>query len=346
MSAPSRLDLARAALTLAIGAAGAGLFLLVGLPSPFLSGGMVAVAIAALAGLPLAMPPAAVRVLFVVLGVAIGAGVTPETLRGILAWPGSMAILAVTVVATVSASTLFLRRIVGLDRSTAVLASMPGALSAVLVTAAETRADVPRVAVIQNFRLFVLIAVVPSAAGAGAPPALREAGPVEMAGLLVAGAVVGWLVERTRLPAGLLIGAMLPSAVLHGSGLLEAQMPAPLAAAAFLGLGAYVGLRFVGVAPGLLWRTAPAALGSFVITMGLALAGALSTWALVGVPLGAALVAFAPGALEGMTALAFSLHLDPAYVGAHHLARFLGITLCLPIVVAWLTDRPHTPGAA
>jgi membrane AbrB-like protein len=340
------IALGKLVLTIAIAGAGAAVFLVAHLPSPYLSGGMIAVAIAALAGLPMAMPVPVVRALFVVLGVAIGAGVTPETLRGIVTWPGSMAILALMVVLAVVVSTAFLRRVAGYDRPTALLASVPGALSAVLVTAAQTRADVPRVAVIQNFRLFVLIAVVPSAAGAGVPPQLREAGLMEITGLLAAGALVGWLVERTRLPAGLLIGAMLPSAVLHGSGMLEAQMPAPLAAAAFLGLGAYVGLRFLGISPAILWRTAPAALASFAITMAIALAGALSTWALIGVPLAAALVAFAPGALEGMTALAFSLHLDPAYVGAHHLARFLGITLCLPALAAWMTDRHAGPGAA
>ena len=32
-------------------------------------------------------------------------------------------------------------------------------------------------------------------------------------------------------------------------------------------------------------------------------------------------VAYAPGGLEAMTILAFALHLDPVFVGAHHLSR-------------------------
>ena len=34
-------------------------------------------------------------------------------------------------------------------------------------------------------------------------------------------------------------------------------------------------------------------------------------------------IAFSPGAQDTMMVLALALHLDPVYVGAHHLARFL-----------------------
>ena len=44
-------------------------------------------------------------------------------------------------------------------------------------------------------------------------------------------------------------------------------------------------------------------------------------------------IAFAPGGLEAMTLLAFSLGLDPLYVGSHHLARFILISLSLPFVL-------------
>jgi len=40
-------------------------------------------------------------------------------------------------------------------------------------------------------------------------------------------------------------------------------------------------------------------------------------------------IAFAPGAQDTMMVLALALHLDPIYVGAHHLARFLVVTFTL-----------------
>jgi hypothetical protein len=44
-------------------------------------------------------------------------------------------------------------------------------------------------------------------------------------------------------------------------------------------------------------------------------------------------IAFAPGAQETMLLLALALHLDPVFVGAHHVARFLLVSLTIPLVV-------------
>jgi uncharacterized membrane protein AbrB (regulator of aidB expression) len=41
-------------------------------------------------------------------------------------------------------------------------------------------------------------------------------------------------------------------------------------------------------------------------------------------------IAYAPGAIEAMTIIAFALHLDPVFVGVHHLARFTFMSLVLP----------------
>jgi uncharacterized membrane protein AbrB (regulator of aidB expression) len=52
------------------------------------------------------------------------------------------------------------------------------------------------------------------------------------------------------------------------------------------------------------------------------------------------MAAFAPGGLEAMAMLAFAMGLDPLYVGAHHLARFMGLGLVLPILIAQLWPLP------
>ena len=57
-------------------------------------------------------------------------------------------------------------------------------------------------------------------------------------------------------------------------------------------------------------------------------------------------MAYAPGGLETMAILAFALHLDPAYVAVHHLARFMFVSLMMPIATARLrgpdeSAKPH-----
>jgi uncharacterized membrane protein AbrB (regulator of aidB expression) len=53
-----------------------------------------------------------------------------------------------------------------------------------------------------------------------------------------------------------------------------------------------------------------------------------------------AVVAFAPGAQDSMMVLALSLHLDPIYVGAHHLSRFLLVSLLVPFLAHRLRPLP------
>ena len=59
----------------------------------------------------------------------------------------------------------------GFSRQTALFAAIPGALSYVFVAAQGTGADMPRVAVAQVFRIFVLMAIVPLMAGRLGPAA-------------------------------------------------------------------------------------------------------------------------------------------------------------------------------
>ena len=51
-------------------------------------------------------------------------------------------------------------------------------------------------------------------------------------------------------------------------------------------------------------------------------------------------IAFAPGAQDPMMVLALALHLDPDYVGAHHLMRFLVVTFSVAIAARRLAHRP------
>ena len=68
---------------------------------------------------------------------------------------------------------------------------------------------------------------------------------------------------------------------------------------------------------------------------------------LLGVSQAAALMAFAPGGLEAMAILAFTLAIDPVYVAAHHLVRFMAIGLTVPLIFrarpSWFGVPPDPP---
>ena len=97
MSAPSANDrfaiLRHLTETLVIAAAGGSALGLIGVPAGWLSGSILAVAGASLAGRPMLIPTLLMRAIFVLIGISLGAVVTPETLHGMATYPVSIAVL-------------------------------------------------------------------------------------------------------------------------------------------------------------------------------------------------------------------------------------------------------------
>ncbi len=77
--------------TLAFAAAGGLTLGLLGMPAGWLSGSIMTVATAALAGRPMQVPGPLLRVLLVLIGISLGAVVTPATLNGMATYPLSIA---------------------------------------------------------------------------------------------------------------------------------------------------------------------------------------------------------------------------------------------------------------
>src|SRR5712691_10665747 len=95
---PPPRELMQIAETLLIATVGGVGFNLIGFPGGLVSGSMLTVAVAALAGRPMKVPLPLARRCFVMVGILLGAVVTPETLRGIAAWPLSVALLVISAI--------------------------------------------------------------------------------------------------------------------------------------------------------------------------------------------------------------------------------------------------------
>lgn len=331
--------------------AGGGLFTLLDFPAAWVAGSTVAVTFAVLARLEVAMPVRLRNVLFVFLGISMGGGVTPDTVHRLPQWPVSLTILTVTMALVTAGSYWWFRKVGGWDRMTALTASVPGALSYVMVIALDRGADLRKVAIAQTLRIMVLVVIVPLAvtgfghASAAAAPAAPEGSWLDLAVLIGAGCAAGLLAEWIRVPAGLLTGAFLASALLHGAGFVAASLPPVLLVPCFLGVGVMIGGRFAGTDRATLRASFALAAGGFVVGSVLATIGAFLTVLAIGVGWGQSVLAFAPGGLEAMSALSFALAVDPAFVAAHQLFRFIGIAIVMPAVIG-LIDRADGPPPA
>jgi membrane AbrB-like protein len=128
MPLPSRQTLLKLGETLLIGTIGGGLLTLAGIPAGWLSGAMIAVAIAALAGRPMTMPAPLARVVFVLIGISLGGAVTPETLKGVATWPLSVVLLCVGMICAMFGSAAYLKKVHGWTMLSGLFGSAPGAL--------------------------------------------------------------------------------------------------------------------------------------------------------------------------------------------------------------------------
>jgi len=80
--------------TLVIGAAGGLLFLWLNLPGGLISGAMVTVGIAALAGRPMTLPPVLTQTVLVLLGITLGSLVSRQLIQHVSAYPLTIGLLA------------------------------------------------------------------------------------------------------------------------------------------------------------------------------------------------------------------------------------------------------------
>ena len=340
VSLPSRNKALIALETLAIGTAGGLLFLWTHLPGGLISGAMAATGIAAICGRQLAVPPIVTQAVLVVLGISIGSVVSRTLIAHVSAYPITIGLLALATFFSTLGSSLYLQRVHGWDRTSAFLAGSPGALSQITILAVERGADLPAIAVVQTVRVIILTAALPMVlALTGVAPAnsagmmLPVAAPMQLVALLAAAVAVSLILRILKFPASWMFGAMIASSVMHGAGLVDGGVPSWVRSVALVGIGALIGSRFARMKPRVLAGHINAALGSFAIAI--AISGifiaiiALTTH----VRFSDVVVAFAPGAMDAMLALALTLHIDPIFVGAHHLSRFVFVTIATPGIV-------------
>jgi uncharacterized protein len=333
--------------TLAIGTIGGLLFLVAGLPGGLITGAMLAVGSAAMLGRPMAVPAHLTQAVLVLLGISLGSLMSRQLLQHVGAYPLTIGLLALATFCTTFGSSYYLQRMHGWDRTSAFLAASPGALSQIALLAIEKGADMPAIAVVQTLRVIILTAALPlilvaTGLTSSSAPALTMtvASPLGLVGLIGASVAVSLVLRMMNFPASWLFGAMIGSSVLHGAGLIDGGLPPLVRGIALIGIGTLIGSRFSRMRTSTLLRHLTAGLGSFAIAIVISAVFVMLVAWTTNVRFADVLVAYAPGAMDAMLALALTLHIDPIFVGAHHLSRFIFVTIATPGIVH-LFGRPQ-----
>jgi uncharacterized protein len=151
----------RRVLTLALAAAGTGAFWLAGLPLPFLFGPMAFCLIAALAGVRLqGMGQVSVGAR-TILGIAVGASITPEVVAQLPSMAASVALIPLYIGLIGLIGVPFFQRICGFDRVTAFYAAMPGGLQDMILFGKEAGGDVRALSLIHATRVLIIVTIAP-----------------------------------------------------------------------------------------------------------------------------------------------------------------------------------------
>ena len=347
LAIPTRAQTFQVLETLSIGTVGGVLFLVTGLPGGLISGAMLAVGCAAMLGRRLTVPSHLTQAVLVLLGISLGTLMSRQLLQHISSYPLTIGLLALSTFATTFGSSFYLQRVHGWDRTSAFLAASPGALSQIALLAIEKGADMPAIAVVQTLRVIILTAALPlilvltGLTSASAPTlTMTVASPLGLVGLIGASVAVSLLLRIAKFPASWLFGAMIASSVLHGTGWIDGGLPPFVRGVALIGIGTLIGSRFSRMKLSTLLRHFTAGLGSFAIAVLITAVFVTLVALTTNVRFSDVLVAYAPGAMDAMLALALTLHIDPIFVGAHHLSRFIFVTISMPGIVH-LFGRPQ-----
>lgn len=323
-----------------------------GLPLPFLFGPLFACLVAALAGGPLKGLGQFSVAMRTILGVAVGASLTPEVVGRLPQMAASIALVPFYVALIGLIGVPFFRRVYKFDWATAWYAAMPGGLTDMVVFGAEAGGNVRALSLIHATRVLIIVTVAPLILTLGFgvelsnPIGIPAASlPLHELLLMAAAALVGWKAgEWIGLFGAPILGPMVVTAMLSFCGLIHFRPPAEaiLAAQFFIGIG--IGVGYVGVTLGEIRRDVTA--GIIFVLMLAALAAALTE---VVVLLGISrpvdgFLAFAPGGQAEMTVLAIIAGADLGYVIVHHLMRVLLVITGAPIAARFFSLKDKRDG--
>jgi membrane AbrB-like protein len=352
--APGGSLLRRRIMTIAIGMAGTLVFWLLDLPLPFLLGPLFACLIAALAGAPVKDAGMLGKAMRTILGVAIGASITPDLVARAPQMLISLAMVPIYVVAIAAIGVPFFRRVYGFDMVTAWYAAMPGGLQDMVLFGQEAGANVRTLALIHATRVIIIVMVTPFLlvhlfdAGLDNPigaPAVTL--PLHEMLIMVAAAIIGWKGgERIGLFGAPILGPMILTAILSLSDVIHVRPPAEaiLSAQFFIGLG--LGAGYVGITLAEIRRDVVAGIFFVIIVAVLA---AVFTEAIILFDLAPPVdgfLAFVPAGQAEMAVLAIVVGADLGYVVLHHVTRVFLIITGAPMAARLFgVGRPGRPGS-
>ncbi len=335
----------------AIAALGVVIFHLTALPLPWLLGPIFACLAAALIGVPMQGIKLLNDGMRTILGVAVGATLTPAVLSTFPQMWLTLLLIPVMTVFVAALGVPYFRRLCGYDLMTAYYAAMPGGLQDMIAFGEEAGANVRTLSLVHATRILVVVVALPflltgiwDADLTNPPGAPIGAVPLSELLLMVVCAIAGWrIAKRVGMFGASILGPLVLAAIVTLSGGLNNRPPAEAiwAAQFFIGMG--IGCKYAGITIQEIRRDLVAGLGFCGILIVLTVIFVEGVYGLGLAPGMEALLSFAPGGQAELTVLALIVGADVAFVVAHHIVRIFSVILGAPIVARLFKGQNTAP---
>lgn len=335
-------------ITLCIGLVGAIIFQFLHIPMPWLLGAITAVLVVKLStNVQLKWHRFFRNFGLAVAGYSIGFAFTPEAVRDIKLFLGSMIILNVLFILLFFCISYIVAKRAQLDFATALTCCVPGGMSQI-VTFAEEQGDMD-IAVITFFqilRVLLIVSFVPLlVAGAGGQDTTVGGSYTwGLAGMLVLCGVAGWLAQKIKIPTSYLLGPVLLLMGMNMVGVNVPQSPVSLLHIAQLMIGIYIGLLLKKEDLHLSKKHLFYAFVSAGIFIGAAYGLTFGMTSLYRLDFGTGFLSIVPGGLDQMGIIAASVHANVTIVTAFQLFRVLVVSIFLvPFVKLFVKKAKTSP---
>ncbi|UQZ37104.1 AbrB family transcriptional regulator [Paenibacillus sp. PK3_47] len=326
--------------------AGGGLFMLLKLPVPWLLGPMIATLIGNNVFKKHYEWPGQIRNAgMIIVGYTIGLSLTAPAVREMSGQFPSMLMMTLLLLLFCAGMAWVVSRISGINYKTALLGTIPGGLTQMLVLAEESEdVNLTVVTVIQVVRLIMIIVSVPllifsplfdnGYSAGGAPAAAAVTGweslfpnIVYFAAACTVCAVLG---QKIKFPTAYLLGPAFITSILQFAGLHAPVLPDLLTNAAQLMIGIYVGLLLDPRKLNNKLLILSLALGSSMVLIGGAYGLSYIFAYAESVSGSTALLSLSPGGMDQMSLIAHEVGADLPLVAGYQLFRTFFIFFAVP----------------
>jgi membrane AbrB-like protein len=318
------------------------------LPAALMIGPMVAAIVVAVHEGAIRMTPypfiAAQGVIGCLVGRSIPLSIVEEVARD---WPLFLAGV-VWVILVASTMGYLLARARVLPGTTAIWGTSPGASTAMILMSEAYGGDVRLVAVMQQLRIVIVIAIAAMVAKAWAPAGASPAKAIDWLpaiawpafGATLAIALIGAaLATLLRIPAGALLVPLVVSTVAQNAGWVQIELPPWLLAVAYALVGWSIGLRFTWPILAYAFRMLPLLLAIVVTLIAVCALMAVALVVFAGIDPLTAYLATSPGGADSIAVIAASAHVDMRFVMAMQTSRLVIVLLASPVLSRIVAER-------